>query len=163
LKRSVLNLILAAAVLAAGISLWLARGHFSGRDQGEVDRSQGPEPAAVTGLNPVDPDPVELGEVRLRVLNATEVRGLAGEVALLIPGLEGCVVDGVGNAPRWQGSESLLINRRLEPDRAAALARLLGGLVVIPEWDDRTQEDAVLILSDDYQRVHEALKGQQPG
>ncbi len=151
MKRLLINLILGAVVLAAGVSLWLARNPGPQLPENLVAAEARGGVRAVTDLS-------ALPTVHLRILNATEVSGLAGELALLVPGLGQCVVEGVGNAPRQAGSNSVLINRRLDEGQARALATALGGLPVIPEWDDRTTEDAVLILGRDHERVRRALQ-----
>lgn len=143
------NFLLAVLVLACGLSLWLARGlPWPGRPQGQA--TSGGQPA-------VPVDDTRLEPVHLRILNATGEGGLAGDLALLVPRL-GCVVEGVGNAAPWDGSPSLLINRRLPADRAADLAARLGGIPVLKEWDGRTSEDAVLVLGADFPRVRQAAR-----
>ena len=151
MTRRAMNLGLALLVLMGAVSLWLAHGRLAGENvtpDGEAGGLPGPEAF-----------PQELGTIHLRVLNATEVPGLAGELALLVPGLGGCVVQGVGNAPRWSGSPSLLINRRLDRSQALALAAALGPVPLIQEWDDRSSADAVLVLGEDHARVRAALQG----
>jgi hypothetical protein len=145
-KRT-LNLFLLVLVLACGVSIWWAKGQPlpSWWDSGEVRRD-------APSLEESDP---QLPAAQLRVLNATEIPGLAAEVALRIPGL-GCVVQGVGNAAAWPGSPSLLINRRLPRGQALELAERLGGIPVIREWDGRGAEDAVLVLGDDHDRILKA-------
>lgn len=141
------NLLLGLVVLACAASLWYARGTpglawlTGDRD---VPSAAEAEPAAVTR------------PVHLRVFNATDVSGLAADVAVQLPRL-GCVVEGVGNAPGWPGSPTLLVNRRLKPAEARRLAGLLGEIPVIKEWDGRTSEDAVLVLGEDHDRVRRAL------
>lgn len=146
MKRT-LNLFLLVLVLACGVSIWWAKGQPvpGWMNSGEV-RSN--------ALLPKDEDP-QLPAAQLKVLNATEISGLAAEVALRIPSL-GCVVQGVGNAATWPGSPSILINRRLPRGQALALAQRLGGIPVIREWDGRGAEDAVLVLGDDHDRILKA-------
>lgn len=144
-----LNLLLILLVLVCGVSLWLAQGR--------------PLPEFLSGIEkrPVPGVPADLEShvlsVHLRILNGTEEPGLAGEVALLVTRL-GCVVEGIGNADHWSGTESVLINRRLPNAEANSLAIQLGGLPVLREWDGRTTEDAVLILGNDHQEISVALR-----
>lgn len=144
-----LNLLLLLLVLACGVSFWLAQG----RPLPGFLSSAGVE------TEKIDPKPLEtrLEPVHLRILNGTEEPGLAGEIALLITRL-GCVVEGVGNAPVWPSGGTVLINRRLAAPEAAALAGRLGDIPVLKEWDERTTEDAVLILGIDHQKTLAALK-----
>ena len=146
MKRT-LNLFLLVLVLACGVSIWWAKGQpLPGWwNAGEARR-------VVPSRTEDDP---QLPAAQLRVLNATEIPGLAAEVALRIPSL-GCVVQGVGNAPVWPGSPSLLINRRLPRGQALELAERLGGVPVIREWDGRGAEDAVLVLGEDHDRILKA-------
>ncbi len=99
----------------------------------------------------------DLGQqpIHLRVLNGTGRSGLAREFSLLVSG-RGCVVEGIGNAPgSWP--ESLLVNRRLQLQSAKGLARQLGSVDVIRQWDERLTEDAVLILGEDFLKLKAAL------
>jgi hypothetical protein len=135
------NLWLLLAVVLCAVSLWAGlRGGASG-------------PAEVAARAPAAGPPPA---VHLRVLNGTERAGLAREVSLLL-GPTGCVVVGVGNAPANPWPHSLLVNRRLAPVRAEELARRLGGLTVIREWDSRADEDAVLVLGADWERLRRSL------
>ena len=93
--------------------------------------------------------------VHLKVLNGTQTSGLARQFSLLVGG-RGCVVEGVGNA-KGHWAESILINRRLSSEDASILARKLGEVPVIRQWDERLTEDAVLILGADFERVRDAL------
>ena len=144
-----LNLILLLLLVVCGVSLWLAQG----RPLPEFLSS----PEIKPGFE--SPGPVATREepVHLKILNGTEMAGLAGEVALLVTRL-GCVVEGVGNAAQWPGSVSVLINRRLTASEAKDLALRLGGIPVLQEWDGRTTEDAVLILGQDHQEITAALR-----
>ena len=94
--------------------------------------------------------------VHLLVLNGTNHRGLARQVGLLVP-RAGCLAQNIGNAPAGEHPVSLLINRRLDQDRAQRLARRLGGVPLLMEWDGRGTEDAVLLLGDDYSDLLAAL------
>lgn len=143
------NLLLGALVIACALSLWLARGRPLPGSRSE------PAASAPEMLRASDDAPLE--PIHLRILNATGQPGLAGDLALLVPRLD-CVVEGVGNAATWPGSPSLLINRRLPPDRADALAACLGGIPVLREWDGRASEDAVLVLGADFEQVRRATR-----
>jgi len=148
--RRPLNMLLLLLVIACGVSLWLA----AGRPLPGITRTgsgAGVQPVAGTQAAPV----------HLRILNSTDKTGLAGEIALLLPRL-GCVVEGVGNASGWPGSPTVLINRRLKTEQAAGMARLLGGIPVLREWDGRTTEDAVLVLGSDFEKIRATLKAARP-
>ena len=141
-----LNLWLIGLLAICLISLWLG-----GRS---LRREEAPpvEPVdAVEGLVQAEPRAVQL-----LVLNGTTESGLARDYGALLPRL-GCVTAGIGNAPSIGWPRSVLVNRRLTPDQAAELARELGGLPIIREWDRRTTEDAVLVLGDDHARIAEAI------
>ena len=94
--------------------------------------------------------------IHLSVLNGTSEAGLARKFSLVL-GRAGCVAESVGNAPHREFAHSLLINRKLSEGRAAELARRLGGIRVIREWDDRCSEDAVLVLGGDYAELEAGL------
>lgn len=94
--------------------------------------------------------------VHLRVLNGTDVPGLARDLGRRL-GAVGLVIGGVGNAPRPGPAATMLVNRRLDDRTAADLAGRLGGVPVIREWDGRCSEDAVLVLGPDWRRVSDAL------
>ena len=128
-----------ALVCLASLGVWIAHG-----DATRVVSA----PDTVTA-----PDAV----IHLRVLNGTDVSGLAGEVSLRLD-RAGCVADQVGNAPHAHYEHTLLINRRLDDDRAAALAERLGGCRRLREVDARAAEDAVLVLGADHDRVLGALR-----
>jgi hypothetical protein len=145
------NFLLALLVAVCAVSLWLARGDSPSLREDALPEDHGAPSVQEAALPPA----------HLRVLNSTGEAGLAAEAALLLPGL-GCVVEGVGNAPGWGGSPSVLINRRLSDDRAAMLARKLGEISVIREWDGRTTEDAVLVLGADHARLLARLKEVAP-
>ena len=102
-------------------------------------------------------DPAETPLVHLKVLNGTDVPGLARDFSLLL-GRTGCVAESVGNAPHGRYERTMLVNRRLEPARSRALARLFGDVVLVEEWDDRAGEDAVLVLGADHSRVASRLE-----
>jgi len=88
-------------------------------------------------------------------LNGTQHSGLAREFSLLVSG-KGCVVEGIGNAPgSWQ--QSLLVNRRLDFQQSRDLARQLGAVNIIRQWDERSTEDAVLILGEDFETLKAAM------
>ena len=90
------------------------------------------------------------------------LQGLAREFSLLLVPA-GCVTEAVANAPAGDWNCSLLVNRRLEPRRAAALAARLGGVPVVREWDSRTTEDAVLVLGQDWETMHRVLSSRPVG
>lgn len=94
--------------------------------------------------------------IHLSVLNGTDEAGLARKISLLL-GRAGCVAESVGNAPDRRYEQSLLVNRKLSDSRAAELARRLGGVRVIREWDGRGSEDAVLVLGRDFAELEAGL------
>ena len=143
-----LNLWLIGLLAVCLISIWLG-----GRSLRR--KTAPPTPPADEAKDLVQSEP---RAVQILVLNGTAESGLARDYGALLPRL-GCVTAGIGNAPSTGWTRSLLVNRRLKPDRAAALARELGGLPVIREWDRRTTEDAVLVLGDDHARIADAIAG----
>ena len=94
--------------------------------------------------------------IRLDILNGTAVDGLAGKIATAV-GRVGAIAGDLGNADRDNQAQSLLINRRLSPEVANELARSLGGMNVIFEFDSRSTADAVLILGADHHEIQGAL------
>ena len=86
--------------------------------------------------------------IRLDILNGTAIAGLAGEVASAV-GRVSAIAGTLGNAEQSDLATSLLVNRRLDPEQALALASSLGGLPVVFEFDGRTSADAALILGAD--------------
>jgi len=148
-RRNLWLLLLAGVLLAS----W-----YFGRDGGSVSPpgpapEPDPEPEAVAGFQEDHADP---GPVHLRVLNGTPRPGLAREFGLLL-GRTGCVAETVDNAPHDRFPRTMLVNRRLDDDRARDLAGRFGGIPVIREWDDRTSEDAVLVLGADHVAVRRKL------
>jgi len=142
-----LNFWLFMVVVICGVSLLLATGVSLPERADTADK-----PLVVTAQWNSDPADQP---THLRILNGTGRSGLAREFSLLISG-RGCVVEGIGNAPGiW--SESLLINRRMEPKDSGILAHQLGDVTVIRQWDERLTEDAVLVLGEDFVKVKAAL------
>jgi hypothetical protein len=142
-----LNFWLFLVVLVCGISLMAA----SGISLPKMGRNQPANPVVAQDWK-TDPGQQP---VHLRILNGTGHSGLAREFSLLVSG-RGCVVEGIGNAPgSWP--ESLLVNRRLSLQSAKGLARQLGSVDVIRQWDERLTEDAVLILGEDFAKLKAAL------
>ncbi len=103
----------------------------------------------------------EAEAIHIVVLNGTGVAGLARDVSLQLA-MSGCVVEAVGNAPHQRFERTLLINRRLDRRRAAALAERLGQVPVLREWDARSTEDAVIVLGADHEAVLKQLKAGPP-
>lgn len=139
-------LLLLAALCAS--SLWVGWRSIGPGDAQSAKRSAG--------------DGVPGEAVHLLVLNGTNRAGLAREFSLLLVPA-GCVTEAVANAPAGDWNCSLLVNRRLEPRRAAALAARLGGVPVVREWDSRTTEDAVLVLGQDWETMHRVLSSRPVG
>jgi hypothetical protein len=144
--RRGLNVLLVLCVLAAGASMWVARG----RPLPQLVRRSGPAPAAL-------PLPTLDHPARLAILNGTRVDGLANTFGLSVPVI-GCVAERVGNAPHRDFARTLLVNRKLDDATAAAIAQRLGGLPVLKETDMRTTEDAVLVVGEDYAAVLQQLE-----
>jgi len=142
-----LNFWLFLMVVVCGISLLLASGVSLPDIDGAIEV---PVPVVQNWETKPDQQPVHL-----RILNGTNRSGLARQFSLLVSG-KGCVVEAIGNAPgNWP--ESLLVNRRLDIPAAKTLARQLGAVDVIKQWDERLTEDAVLILGEDFETVKAAL------
>lgn len=95
--------------------------------------------------------------VQLTVLNGSGNAGLARRFSRQLAPL-GCVVVSVADAPHDSFASSLLINRRLSQEQAQRLAARLGGVAVLPEWDRRGQEDAVLVLGRDHRRLLDRMQ-----
>lgn len=150
-----------------GLNIWLlvitavfAASWYFGRGGTEAS-DPGPVVTEATREEPVAPVDYSGGEtevlIHLRVLNGTPRGGLARDFSLLL-GRAGCVAESVDNAPHDRFDRSLLINRRLDDGQARELARRLGGLPILKEWDGRTSEDAVLVLGQDHAMVREGLE-----
>jgi hypothetical protein len=150
--RARLNLILLVLAAACGASLWWAGRAPEPAAAPAAARTAATAPAATVSATPWDEDEPP---VRLAVLNGTAIAGLAGDLANSCNRL-GCVTTEVGNAPHSRFVESVLVNRRLEDGRARRLAERLGGLPVVREFDDRSGEDAVLVLGADADRIRRA-------
>jgi hypothetical protein len=149
------NLLLLALLALCALSFWL------GRSRPDRDGNAAGSPAAGTERTSPWRDAAgqeegDLAGVHVAVLNGTGEAGLAQDLALGLTTL-GCVVARVANAPHDGYSETLLVNRRLPAETASALARRLGGVRVIREWDPRAAEDAVLVLGADHRRVGDRL------
>ncbi|MBU8871905.1 MAG: LytR C-terminal domain-containing protein [Gemmatimonadales bacterium] len=143
-----LNLWLLLVVILCAVSLWVGLGDpGSFRQESSISK-----PAAGLDKLAGSDNPA----VHLLILNGTDRSGLAREVGLLVS-RAGCVAQDIGNAPAGDHPVSFLINRRLEPGRAAELAVRLGGIPVLLEWDGRGTEDAVLLLGEDHQEVLSSL------
>ena len=145
-----LNLWLLVLVALCAVSLWFGKDLvLPAKDpSGDNHGKPAPEPYEL---------PADAAAVHLVVLNGTGRDGLAREVSLML-GRAGCVAERVGNAPRVKYAESFLVNRRLSDRRARELAARLGGVKVLREWDDRSGEDAALVLGGDWARLAAALE-----
>lgn len=135
------NLLLFLMVVVSGVSFWAAR-----RNADRVDARTIP-----VGLDLEAPPPVAAESIHVAVLNGTGEAGLARRVSRQLPAL-GCVVVEVGDAPADTFARTMLVNRRLDADRLGWLAQRLAGPVVITEWDQRRDEDVVLVLGRDHAR-----------
>jgi LytR cell envelope-related transcriptional attenuator len=142
------NLWLLLIVVVCAVSFFVGRG----TQLPFLDTEPNTESSAEIELvDDTDPSPVHL-----LILNGTDRSGLAREVSRLVTRV-GCVAENVGNAPTGDHPASLLVNRRLDSQRARDLAARLGGVCLLTEWDDRGTEDAVLLLGEDYSNVLTAL------
>ncbi len=148
-----LRLMLLLVVLAciASVGVWAV--HGDGDRLGSVVESA-PRRAAPDKASDAIPDDV----IHVAVLNGTKVKNLAGDFSLLLDRV-GCVADRIDNAPHDRYARSLLINRRLDDDRAAALAARLGGPPLIREYDTDAVEDVVLVIGADHVQLREILRG----
>jgi hypothetical protein len=147
MKRPV-NLWLMAIVACCALSFWFGQG-------GDDDSPRRQQLPAESTAGSFRGDPNQ-ESIHLRILNGTEKSGLAGEFGLLV-GRLGCVVEGVGNAPLPDLPRTLLVNRRLPWQRAEKMARRLGDLPLVQEWDPRCTEDLVLVLGADHDALRQAL------
>jgi hypothetical protein len=137
------------------LSLWFGKDLMLKGGGGSAEKGPLPE-------EPVDFSlAAEEMSIHLMVLNGTAEPGLAHQISLLL-GRAGCVAENVGNAPRRDFEHSLLVNRRLTDQRASDLARRLGGIRVIREWDSRAGEDAVLVLGADHDQLKTNLAAVRP-
>ena len=150
----ILLIVLALLCLASFCSGPLMRPLYDRLVPSLAQRRAGP---GSEGLRGVD-GPVSRTIVHLLVLNGVGIDNLAGDVSLLLDKI-GCVGQGIGNAPHDRYERSLLVNRRLTEDRAAELARDLGGVGIVREIDAAADEDAVLVLGADYRIVLDSLEG----
>jgi len=150
--RRGLNILLLVAVAVAGISLWLGRGHSL---PGFGDRPVAPSGKVVPGGG------IAAGSIQLVVLNGTRVTGLARDFGLLL-GRAHLAPVGYGNAEPQEFRHCFLVNRRLEPARAEAVAELLGGIPVLREFDSRGTEDMALVLGADHDRLRSLLAAVTP-
>jgi hypothetical protein len=105
----------------------------------------------------IRPDDAEALGLRLQVLNATRVSGLAlrkGE------SLRPWGVDALdrGNAPPWPFNETLLLVRSGERAAVDRLAAYLGDVPVLVQRREDLMLDATLILGQDWQRYHWPLE-----
>ena len=146
------NIWLLLLVVICAISLWLGKDLVPARNGSPGQDDTPSVPATYYALSQKE------APIHLSVLNGTDEAGLARKISLLL-GRAGCVAENVGNAPHRQFAESLLVNRKLSDGRIADLARRLGGIRVIQEWDGRCSEDAVLVLGADYAVLEAGLEG----
>jgi hypothetical protein len=95
---------------------------------------------------------LEGGSFQLEVLNGTGKTGLAMETAM---GLRRMGIDVlvVGDAERYDFSESILIDRRGNPALMKKLSRLLGCRRVLKQVQPRPLVDATLIIGRDMDRL----------
>jgi len=114
----------------------------------EIQREELPRRRPGRSFRPQGAEPLGL---RLQVLNATRVGGLAlrkGE------SLRPWGVDALdrGNAPPWPFNETLLLVRGKERRTVDLLAKYLGGVPVVLQRREDLMLDATLILGQDWRR-----------
>jgi len=143
-------LLLLVLVCIGSVGVWVVHGDGALSGVIEAPEARRAAPTEAAGEAPSD-------VVHLLGLNGTAVKNLAGDFSLLV-GRAGCVANRIDNAPHDHYARSLLINRRLDDDRAEALAARLGGPRVIREHDGGAVEDAVLVLGADHDRLREVLR-----
>jgi hypothetical protein len=143
-------LLLLVLVCIGSVGVWVV--HGDGAVSGLVGA-----PEARRAATPETAGEATSDVVHLLVLNGTAVKNLAGDFSQLV-GRAGCVANRVDNAPHDHYARSLLINRRLDDERAQAVAARLGGPRVIREHDGAAVEDAVLVLGADHDRLREVLR-----
>lgn len=136
------NLLLFLLLAVCAASFWWVR------------RDSATEAAAPATARPVVAASPEVSRhsVHVAVLNGTGEAGLARRFSRRMSE-QGCVVVAMADAPHDTFSRSLLVNRRLDSDQAKQLARRLGGLPVVMEWDPRCREDAVVVLGHDHEQL----------
>ena len=85
---------------------------------------------------------------QVAVLNGTGVNGVASAVALMLRefGVDVLIVD---NADRFDYRESILIDRRGNPNLMKKLSRLTGVKQVVEQKSERSVVDATLIIGSD--------------
>lgn len=155
--RRPLNLWLLLLLAVCAVSVWAgSRGELPFLQRGSGDPAESTAEIEAVAPEFAAPDP-DSEPIHLAVLNGTDQGGVARRIGLLVP-RAGCVAEQIGNAPGPGHEGSLLINRRLPRARAENLARRLGGLRLLTEWDGRCTEDAVLLLGADWERVLAALE-----
>ncbi|MDP6419170.1 MAG: LytR C-terminal domain-containing protein [Candidatus Krumholzibacteria bacterium] len=89
--------------------------------------------------------------LRIQILNATRVQGLAartGEI-LRVWGVDTLDRD---NAPPWPFNETLLLLRRGKDDELKILSEWLGGVPVLTQKREDLMLDATLIMGHDWKR-----------
>ena len=142
-----LNFWLFLVVLVCGFSFWISSGT-------PLPSILSTERTVLPAENSTERELFEQ-PVHLRILNGTEIAGLARQFRLLATG-RGFVVEGVGNAPgSWP--ETLLVCRRLGHEQSRLLAGQFDSPPVIFQWDERMTEDALLIIGEDHARVRKVL------
>ena len=152
--RGRLNTWLLILVAICALSWWF------GKDLVRTEKEESAVGSPATGAATTFVMSAEETPIHLVVLNGTSESGLARKVSLLL-GRFGCVAERVGNAPRRDFARTLLVNRRLSNRQAADLARRLGGIRVIREWDGRGGEDAVLVLGADCAQLTSCLANER--
>lgn len=144
------NVLLFLMVVVSGLSIWAARR--------EADRpgATAERPARDATITPQ----AGAASIHVAVLNGTGEAGLARRASRRLPAF-GCVVVAIGDAPVDTFPRTMLVNRRLDDERLDWLAMRLSGPVVVTEWDDRCDEDVVLVLGRDHESKLPATRGQR--
>ncbi|HUV37572.1 MAG TPA: LytR C-terminal domain-containing protein [Patescibacteria group bacterium] len=95
---------------------------------------------------------LDLGSFQIEVLNGTGETGLAMEMAMKLREM-GIDVLIVGDAERYDFDESILIDRKGNPDLMKRLSRYIGCHRVLKQIQPKPLVDATLIIGRDSERL----------
>ncbi len=138
--RSVLAAAAAVVVLAAGGWHWWSRAHG---------------PAAVSPAPAPDATAATSDRIRVEVLNATRIRGLARKGTFLLRD-RGFDVVSIGTSP-LQSDSTVVLDRTSHPEWARRVARALGGARVDTRPDSTLYVDVTVLLGRDWRPPPEPL------
>jgi hypothetical protein len=137
------GLILVVVLLAAGVFAGSAISQW--KPLPEQVRPAGPDRQQVLGKMARDLGIEELGRVRVEVLNAGGRSGMAREATSFLRDVGFDVVD-FGNAASFDADSTVVIDRSERPAAALAVARALGGTVILDEPDPNLYVDVTVLL-----------------